>query len=194
MGLKINGSSSGSVELDVPADIGSDLNITIPGAAGTLDRLERAGNILQVVTASTSTEVSHNTASMVDTGLSVSITPSSTTSKILIFVSQPYRNARDNTSGYASFILLRGSTQLTTSPQSGGGGFLLGYTSAGVTTVDIRGVWSVTCLDSPATTSQVTYKTQMAVNSATNSAFVEAQENGTTDSATSFITVMEVAG
>ncbi len=50
MSIKLNGATDGSIQLDVPAAIGSDLNITIPTAAGTLDRLERAGNILQVVT------------------------------------------------------------------------------------------------------------------------------------------------
>ena len=60
MGLKLNGATSGSIELDPQADLGSDrvitLNatgnstLTLPDANGTLDRLERAGNILQVVT------------------------------------------------------------------------------------------------------------------------------------------------
>jgi hypothetical protein len=193
MGLKLNGATDGSIQLDVPAAIGSDLNITIPGAAGTLDRLERAGNILQVVTASTSTEVSNSTTTMADTGLSVNITPSSTTSKILVFVSQPYLTSRTNTSAFASIILLRDSTQLTGHPKSSGGGFLLGYASTGASST-IRGVYNVTYLDSPATTSQVTYKTQMAVNSAINSAVIEVQENATTDNATSYITAMEVAG
>ena len=35
MGLKLNGATSGSVELDVPAAVGSDINFTLPGADGT---------------------------------------------------------------------------------------------------------------------------------------------------------------
>ena len=176
------------------------MSLSLDGSTGIITGLDiptsqlPSGSILQVVTNSTSTEVSNSTQTMADTGLSVNITPSSTTSKILVFVSQPYRTTRDNTSAFASIILLRDSTQLTGHPKSSGGGFLLGYGSTGVTTADIRGVYNVTYLDSPATTSQVTYKTQMAVNSATQSAVVEAQENGTTDNATSYITVMEVAG
>ncbi len=51
MGLKLNGATDGSIQLDVPAAIGSDVTgVLLPTAAGTLDRLERAGNILQVVT------------------------------------------------------------------------------------------------------------------------------------------------
>ena len=49
MPIKLNGATSGSVELDVPAAVGSDLQLTLPTTAGTLDRLERPGNILQVV-------------------------------------------------------------------------------------------------------------------------------------------------
>lgn len=36
MGLKLNGATSGSVELDVPAAIGSDLSMTVPATAGTI--------------------------------------------------------------------------------------------------------------------------------------------------------------
>ena len=36
MPIKLNGATSGSVELDVPAAIGSDLNITIPATAGEI--------------------------------------------------------------------------------------------------------------------------------------------------------------
>ena len=67
MSIKLNGATSGSVELDVPAAVGSDLQLTLPATAGTalvapgttsitvpsvngtLDRLERSGNILQAV-------------------------------------------------------------------------------------------------------------------------------------------------
>jgi hypothetical protein len=51
MSIKLNGAQNGSIQLDVPAAIGSDVTgVLLPTAAGTLDRLERTGNILQVVT------------------------------------------------------------------------------------------------------------------------------------------------
>ena len=34
MGLKINGSTSGSIEIDVPAVAGTDTSITIPATSG----------------------------------------------------------------------------------------------------------------------------------------------------------------
>jgi hypothetical protein len=36
MSLKLNGATSGSIELDVPAAIGSDLNVTLPATAGEI--------------------------------------------------------------------------------------------------------------------------------------------------------------
>lgn len=36
MGLKLNGATSGSIELGVPADIGSDISMTVPATAGTI--------------------------------------------------------------------------------------------------------------------------------------------------------------
>jgi hypothetical protein len=72
MGLKLNGSTSGSIELDPQATLGSDrvitLNatgdstLTLPDANGTLDRLERAGNILQVVSTNWNDKKSYGTA------------------------------------------------------------------------------------------------------------------------------------
>lgn len=51
MSLRLNGATDGSVELNVPDSVGSDVTgVLLPTSAGTLDRLERAGNILQVVT------------------------------------------------------------------------------------------------------------------------------------------------
>lgn len=101
MSIKLNGSTSGSVELDVPAAVsGGDIALTLPTTVGSAGQVLRngttagtfefgGGNILQVkqtyldttssqsVTANTITEIS---------GLSVDITPTTTTSKMLVFV------------------------------------------------------------------------------------------------------------
>jgi hypothetical protein len=185
MSIKLNGATSGSVELDVPAAIGSDLNITIPGAAGTLDRLERAGNILQVVqnTFSTSTVVTNTVYE--DTGLSASITPTSTSSKILIIVSQAGHLYRTTTSNrWGSVRILKDSTEVHEVEQAlGGRGGLTGSADASVSTSI-----SITYLDSPATTSSVTYKTQGKVNGTLCNYTFQVSES------TSVITLMEVAG
>lgn len=36
MSIKLNGATSGSVELDVPADCTTDLNVTVPAVTGTI--------------------------------------------------------------------------------------------------------------------------------------------------------------
>ena len=54
------------------------------------------GNVLQVVAATESTGVTTTSQSYQDTGLSASITPSATSSKILVIVSQNIRVHRNN--------------------------------------------------------------------------------------------------
>lgn len=88
MSIKLNGATSGSVELDVPAAVtGGDVSLSLPGA-GTVDRLERAGNILQVVQTHviTTSSQSISASTRVElSGLSVNITPTTSTSDMLIF-------------------------------------------------------------------------------------------------------------
>ena len=58
-------------------------------AAGALpSTVIGAGAVLQVVTATYSTESDYNSVSFADTGLTATITPTSATSKILILVTQ----------------------------------------------------------------------------------------------------------
>jgi hypothetical protein len=111
----------------------------------------------QVVTATTTNITTTTSAGTVDvSGLAVTITPTSATSKILITTSF---NTTCGTGGTSFFLglysLLRSSTSLTS-------GFVGGYypSGGGVNTVayDVAGVSYV---DSPATTSATTYKVQI---------------------------------
>ena len=45
MSLKLNGATSGSIELDVPAAIGSDLNVTLPATAGEIVVANTSGDV-----------------------------------------------------------------------------------------------------------------------------------------------------
>lgn len=120
------------------------------------------GKVLQVVqaTSTTATTVT-STTTYGDLGLSVSITPSSATSKVLILVSQNiygYRTSANNT-GYAVQIV-RDSTAVWT-PSTGNymsGYILVGGAPSGTTAV--YNTLNMSYLDSPATTSAITYKTQ----------------------------------
>jgi hypothetical protein len=105
--------------------------------------------------------------------LTATITPSSSSSKVLIFVSQNGVSSTVNGNG-AQIRLLRGATQIL--HFSGALGTLGGSTERR----DVAS--SCAYLDSPATTSATTYKTQFA--SRTNSATVQVQVTGNDDFST----------
>ena len=145
--------------------------INVAGTAGT-----GFGKILQVVQGSTSSEVTHST-SYADTGLSAAITPSSTSNKILIMVNQHCFAAGD---GGGSMKILRDSTSIYTPGES----YAFYFDGA---SIDARQYHSFNYLDSPSSTSAITYKTQ---GRAYNSNAFKTQNGGYF---TSFITLMEVA-
>ena len=89
------------------------MSITNSGVSGT-----GLGKILQVVQTVKTDSFSSSSSSLVDiTGFSVDITPTSTSSKILVFVSIGI--AANSTSSATCFALLRGSTNLTSNTSGG---------------------------------------------------------------------------
>lgn len=139
------------------------------------------GTVLQVVTAQYSTAVLNATSTYADTGLTATITPKSSSSKILAMVSQNgiYKTVGNTQSG-VNVALLRGSTIVLT----------MSIAATFTNTDDRNDVGSVTgfYLDSPASTSAVTYKTQF--KNYANATGVYVQEAGDT----STIALMEIAG
>jgi hypothetical protein len=139
------------------------------------------GKVAQVVTATTATETTSTSTTYADvTGLSVSITPTSATSRILVTVSAPCMSyfASAGTAGI-SLQILRGASSIADFGRVAGGyagGEHTGYAVAGLTYID-----------SPATTSATTYKVQLkAATSAT------AYVNRTGEQNLSTITVTEI--
>ena len=138
------------------------------------------GKILQVVSAAYSTQAASSTTSYTDTGLSVSITPSSTLSKVLIIVDQAgcYKST-GNADNALHLKLLRDSTDLVEFLKTGG------FTN---TNSDlIFGNTGYVYLDSPATTSATTYKTQLRNFTAASAVYVQV------NSAVSTIAALEVS-
>ena len=134
--------------------------------------------VLQVVNATYSTQTSNSTGTYADTGLTASITPLFSTSKILVEVHQNGVVKTSNDTA-ANIILLRGASQIA---------YFSGYAGQnGSTSPNGIGSVSISYLDSPATTSSVTYKTQ--ISSVSSNASVSAQQI----SATSTITLLEIA-
>jgi hypothetical protein len=109
--------------------------------------------VVQIVTSTYSTETTNSTTTLADTGLTATITPTSASNKVLVMVVQ---NGVAKTSGSASnacyIQLMRGATIILT---------IANY-AAQTTVAAGNNVGSVSgdYLDSPATTSAVTYKTQ----------------------------------
>jgi hypothetical protein len=191
--LILNGSTSGSVTLSSPAVSGTT-TLTLPTTSGTVVTTGTTGqviasgalpigSVLQVVNAITSTNVSNSTATMADTGLTATITPKFSTSKILVLVSQNgvYKSAA-NANNMVDLILARNGTGIL-------GANFSGATAATSTALENSVTASLCYLDSPATTSATTYKTQF--NSRNGTASVSVQYAGVS---TSFITLMEIAG
>jgi len=113
------------------------------------------GKVLQVVNATTTTATSIATTSFADTSLTATITPSSSSSKILVMAYHSVSMTRSSTGEAGVGIqLLRNSTVISGSDN---GTFLFYLASA---STESRFHNTITQLDSPATTSAVTYKTQ----------------------------------
>ena len=113
---------------------------------------------------------------MTDTGLSGTITPSSATSKVLVLVSQPIWMDRITSLAGMNLRLMRDATRIYGSPDTGSGGADSGYSQAsGSTRIQMRWNYTITYLDSPATTSAITYKTQFNVQDTADSGSVTAQ-------------------
>ena len=145
------------------------------------------GKVLQVVYGSTTTATTVASTSYTDTTLSATITPSSTNSKVLIFVNQVYDLTRTAAGNGGEIKLLRGAT--TIFEPGLGDGYKSLYISAGnATDIQLTNIQSMAYLDSPATTSATTYKTQGKVYQTANSGTIRFQ-NG---SSISNIILMEI--
>lgn len=149
-----------------------------------------SGSVLQVVegkyegTAGTDTTLTDGT--WTDLSLSASITPTSTSSKILVQVNLVYYVT--SAAGFGA-RLLRGSTSIYDPSPSGATGPYIVYSN----TNPKYGTCNFSYMDSPSTTSSTTYKVQ-GNSYNTNDAYVP--NNGTAgyNGASMSIILMEIAG
>ncbi len=137
------------------------------------------GKVLQVVNATYSTQTNSTSTTYADTNLTASITPSSATSKVLVIVEQAgCGKDAGNTDPGLTAKLMRGGTDLAVFASS------TGYTASSL--IQIVGNTGICYLDSPATTSSTTYKTQFKNQNVGGTVFVQK------DSAVSSITLLEI--
>jgi hypothetical protein len=172
------------------ADTASRLAVGSNGQVLTADSTEATGvkwatpagggKVLQVVSTTYSTATSITSTSFTDSGLSLSITPTSNTSKVLVLVTQPTYLSGTDSGG--SVRLVRGSTTVWTTGNDGYEGI---YYQGGTAFGQLRVLQNISYLDSPATTSATTYKTQGRLYFSGTLGFQNS-------SATSTITLLEI--
>lgn len=160
--------------------------------AAQMNNLRGAFRVLQVVqSVQSATQTITNTVYTDVTGMSVAITPSATSSKVLVVV-----DAKLSTSVAAAFLtmqVVRGSTAIYVG-DAAGTRIQATYGTVG-SSVDIMHAGVAYFLDSPATTSATTYKIQ--VRSSSGSVYLN--RTGTDTDSTSYfrtsssITVMEIS-
>ena len=152
------------------------------------------GSILQVVQDVKLDTFTTTSTSFTDvTGLSVNITPSSTSNKVLVFVHCPI------TMGDAGggFTLVRDSSEIFRADAASS---RQRFTATGLYGIDESqysgGTGTAIFLDSPASTSELTYKVQVKIRATTVyvGRTVFDTDNDNASRHTSSITVMEIAG
>ena len=216
----VAGNTSGSITISAPLVAGSG-TLTLPNGTDTLigkattDTLTNksiaatqltgtiaaaalpAGSVLQVVsTAKTDTFTSATLGWLDVTGLSVSITPRSTSSKIMVFG----RITGLGTIGATrmQMRLVRDATAISIGDAASARLQVSGNEIYGGADADALLGSTVFYLDSPATTSASTYKIQVLNGNGVSTIYINRTQNDTnsviTPRATSSITVMEIQG
>jgi hypothetical protein len=173
-------SSSGST----PARLGIGTTgqaLLVSGGVPAWGTPSASGTIKQIVTGSYNTQVTSTSDTLEDTGLSLSITPTSASSKIFVVIAQSFGWLWGNAAqSGAVAALFRNSTKINSD-------VTMTYANLSGVSSDFRitsrtGFWYV---DSPATTSAVTYKTQFSKRNSGATAY--ANRDGE-----SYITLMEI--
>jgi hypothetical protein len=144
------------------------------------------GKVLQVVNAETTTSTTIASTSYTDTTITATITPTLATSKILILVTgyfQMYRSSASGNQQSCKVQIVRNGSSLKDF------GFINTFVAAGTFELNSRQTYSQTYLDSPASTSALTYKIQAAAEVTTSSGSVNWNTQGTN---TSTIQLLEI--
>jgi hypothetical protein len=141
------------------------------------------GKVLQVVSATYSTQVNIATSTFTDTGLTATITPTSATSKILIMITTVCRlpNSRAGSGVLdvgSDAKILRGATNIY---ETTGSGFMYQYLDS-IVEMGTKRMSAIHYYDSPATTSSTTYKLQANMTTATGNIFFQTGGSGGTGS------------
>ena len=186
-GLAVGGLPDGTVDDGTVASgiASSKLTGALPAISGAsltgfTDAQMPTGSVLQVQYMYTGATTSVSSQTYADTGVNVSITPTSTSSKIMAFANVGGCSKTATGNAYMALQIVRGSTAIHIFEGEGG------YNATGG--VQSFGSCVGAKLDSPSTTSAVNYKIQMKNLGSTGAV----SNNGS--GALSSITLMEIAG
>jgi hypothetical protein len=172
-----SGTAGATATLTTRMSLSNTGDLTLSGKvlnSSSRPMVSQTGGVLQTVNTVYSTAFSTTSASDVATGLAVSITPATASSKVLVTV---VANARATGIGSNCFVnptLYRNGTQIINCfAQTGSFG-----------STDVRGVVAFSYLDSPSSTSAVTYElyinsafaVSVAINNGAGSSMITAQE------------------
>ena len=153
-----------------------------------------SGGIIQVKMGTLTSKFNTASSSMVDCGLSVTITPKFNTSKILVQVSL---GSLSNNERYkrAFMNIVRGSTNVITGDAATGHEVTAALNSRSADDNHIQIPVSFMVLDSPATTNAITYKVQLSRGSDSGTVYLNgsAGADSYAGNAASTIIVMEVS-
>jgi hypothetical protein len=201
--IAVTASATGAGVITLAAPVtNTNRTITLPDATGTVAMQGGAGvgKVLQVVSTHYTTAFSSTSATPVDvSGFSALITPTSATSKILVFVSVTFGFAQDT---YPYILLKRNGVSIGTGTSASGNQintFLTGTGTNEATSLYKLKTLAKSFLDTPTTTSLLTYQIQFAnpYIAVSNIGYINRQSDAANTTYIHFpsssITIMEIA-
>ena len=171
------------IYVDEIAGIASPSTVAIPG------------HVMQAQEGRLTSRVGNSTQTFASVGLSASITPSSTSSKILVIVS--VNSISCSTGSGVHLRLKRGSTYPISNTSGGGIDTDDGFFSGGGAITDSnrqRASGTISFIDTPSTTAQITYDVEMRPTDSGATAYINGLDITAGNGAVSTITLMEIAG
>jgi hypothetical protein len=177
------GDTSGSITIQAPAVAGTGV-LTLP--ANTTGIIGIRTGVLQVVANTLTTATSSTSTTDVTVGLIATITPTSATSKILVTY-----NLHGSTTNSLQATIYRGATAICTSAAGASGKNSTSSYVPGTLQTNFLGTQSQQFLDSPATTSPITY--DIRCNTDAGTFYINRRGVDTFFGTTSTITLMEIA-
>jgi len=192
----VNGAVSNDSNNNITMSVGNNVIANVNSSGIFFESGKKAiytGAVLQVVSALKSDTFSTSSTSFTDiTGMSVTITPTSATSKILVFINLTVGHAANH---FSPVNLVRNGTNIAQpTTASDHIATLNNYAGegSGITAGSAQPQYALSFLDSPSSTSALTYKLQIRTTGGTT--YVNTRpvsQNGTT---VSTFTLMEIAG